>query len=384
MEVLGAQKEETLAQAAERKAAVAEKDRQRQLLSAIPRLYGQSVTQGSISTPEVDGMPMFSQGSKVDQPSMQGPAKFDVQTALRLGLTPAQIKEYEGLVNLGKPKVARTIETMVNGRPVTLQVDEYGQPIGQGMEQWKQPMTISQGDRQSLVDPVSRQTVGSFPINMSPAEQDTSRRGWQSNNLAQQRLAFDMRGGADRNKPPQGYRWSADGSRLEAIPGGPAEKSQTATEGERKAATLLTRLEAAQNTLTDVVKNNPSAERPGLASFVPTDVGRNLFTSTDRQRVEAAQLDFLDAALTLGTGAAYTREQLEGYRKSYFPQIGDSAATIADKLARQEQLVKAARISAGRAESAFTPTNAPQPGIVRNGYRYKGGNPADQRNWEKL
>jgi len=37
----------------------------------------------------------------------------------------------------------------------------------------------------------------------------------------------------------------------------------------------------------------------------------------------------------LGTGAAYTKEQLEGYRKSYFPQIGDSKENI---LAKQQRL----------------------------------------------
>mgnify|MGYP000577767161 CR=1 FL=1 len=39
--------------------------------------------------------------------------------------------------------------------------------------------------------------------------------------------------------------WGADGKSLEAIPGGPAGK-ENATEGERKAATLLKRLEGSE------------------------------------------------------------------------------------------------------------------------------------------
>ena len=81
----------------------------------------------------------------------------------------------------------------------------------------------------------------------------------------------------------------------------------------------------------------------------------SLATGEERQQVEAAQLDILDAALTLGTGAAYTREQLEGYRKSYFPQIGDKKSTIADKEARLKNIINAAEIKAGNA-AAQVPT----------------------------
>ena len=78
----------------------------------------------------------------------------------------------------------------------------------------------------------------------------------------------------------------------------------------------------------------------------------NKLTSADRQRIESAQLDVLDAALTLGTGAAYTKEQIEGYRKSYFPQLGDDPATVKDKQLRLQNLLESAYISAGRAAPA--------------------------------
>jgi hypothetical protein len=84
--------------------------------------------------------------------------------------------------------------------------------------------------------------------------------------------------------------------------------------------------------------------------------------------VESAQLDILDAALTLGPGAAYTREQLEGYRRSYFPQIGDSPAAIRDKAARLQNVIEAAKIAAGRA--------APQAEQAPSGPRRLKFNPA--------
>jgi hypothetical protein len=125
------------------------------------------------------------------------------------------------------------------------------------------------------------------------------------------------------------------------------------TEGERKAATLLQRLNFSQRQLEQAVSQNPDAASPGLVQSavgaVFGDNAANAITPAERQRVEAAQLDILDAALTLGTGAAYTREQLEGYRRSYFPQIGDSQATIQDKAARLNNVIEAAKIAAGRA-----------------------------------
>jgi hypothetical protein len=159
---------------------------------------------------------------------------------------------------------------------------------------------------------------------------------------------------------PPGFRVKADGSGLEPVPGGPKPAGAAATEGERKSATLLKRMEGSLSQLEAAVQQNPDAGRPSLLAemgrSVLGDNAANAINAPERQRVEAAQLDILDAALTLGTGAAYTREQLEGYRRSYFPQIGDSQSTIDDKKARLNNVIEAARIAAGRA--------APQAGAA--------------------
>jgi hypothetical protein len=123
------------------------------------------------------------------------------------------------------------------------------------------------------------------------------------------------------------------------------------SEGERKASTLLQRLQFSQQQLNDVLKANPDAAKP---EYLPTflegisETGANLIRSEPRQQIETAQMDLLDAALTLGTGASYTKEQLKGYSASYFPKIGDSPKTIKDKEARLANIVEAAKIAAGR------------------------------------
>ena len=123
------------------------------------------------------------------------------------------------------------------------------------------------------------------------------------------------------------------------------------SEGERKASTLLQRLQFSQQQLNDVLKANPDAAKPEyLPTFIEgiSETGANLIRSEPRQQIETAQMDLLDAALTLGTGASYTKEQLKGYSSSYFPKIGDSPKTIKDKEARLANIVEAAKIAAGR------------------------------------
>lgn len=163
-----------------------------------------------------------------------GVSGFDVRRAIELGMDPEAIQKWAEVTNVGRQKVARTVDgTDEQGRPVTYQVDDFGQRVGEGIGQWKAPLTINQGDRTTLLNPATMQTMGSLGINMSPSDRDASARGWAGNNLARQRLEFDMGGGADVGpgqagmvrqfgKPPAGYRWKQDGT-LEAIPGGPTD-----------------------------------------------------------------------------------------------------------------------------------------------------------------
>lgn len=119
------------------------------------------------------------------------------------------------------------------------------------------------------------------------------------------------------------------------------------TEAEKTAAFLATRLAGGLKTLSGFKDTGPEVDATIAGWF--GDTARNAFNSEDRQRIEAAQLDILDAALTLGTGAAYTKEQLEGYRRAYFPQLFDDDNTIADKRGRLGLLLEAARVKSGAA-----------------------------------
>jgi hypothetical protein len=110
---------------------------------------------------------------------------------------------------------------------------------------------------------------------------------------------------------------------------------------------------------------NTTAE---IARFVSrTDFLPNRLNTEQRQIVEAAQEDILDAALTLGTGAAYSREQLAGYKKSYFPQMGDSEAAVKTKQERLNNLLKSAEVASGRAAKEITAPIPKMPTVTSSG-----------------
>lgn len=371
-----AQLEESQAQTMQRRAlaqketeALARAARQQQ---ALPGLFRQPGMTGGEAVPqEAGGVPMFSQPMGA-APMRQTPGGFDVQGAIAAGFSPEQITAYAGLQNIGRPKVARTVKGMgPDGREFEYQVDEFGQKVGDGMAQYRAPLSVNQGDRTTFADPYSLKPMGQFQTNQSPDSKASNAIAIRGQDMVDARSREANMSG----KAPAGYRWGPDGTSLVAIPGGPADKQTQATEGERKAATLLKRLEGSQQQLTQALTGDggsESAAKPELLSeairgasvFGMGIPGReamaNAATSQQRQRVEAAQLDMLDAALTLGTGAAYTREQLEGYRKSYFPQIGDDEKTVEDKQVRLRNVIDAAKIAAGRAGGQVSaPPTAP-------------------------
>ena len=135
-----------------------------------------------------------------------------------------------------------------------------------------------------------------------------------------------------------------------------------------------------------VAKDKKAGEAPLLPELVERlplgDIASNYMVSPERQRVVANNLDMLDAALWLSTGAAYNKEQLRNISRSYFAQPGDKPETIADKDARLNNLIVNARVRAsmglmtpggqaalGEATGGqmrdVTPRGAPKPTVLR-------------------
>ena len=324
------------------------------------------------------------------QPATLG--QLDVQAALRAGYSPEEIEKLASLRNVGLDEVARTMTGMQNGREVSQQFDKFGRPVGQGMEQFRAPIMQNLGNETVALNPFSLQKMQSFAMGMTPGQAASNNIALQNLGLSRARFDFDK----EKNKAEggaNGYTFNAAAGgyvpknpSLEFIPlkGAPAQNKGNVTEGERKAETLRQRMEGSLNQLQSVTKENPGAASPSLlaetARKIPLfggDNTANAVMGSDRQRVEAAQLDILDAALTLGTGAAYTKEQLEGYRRSFFPQPFDSEETVKDKKDRLDNILRSARTAAGRAAPAETPR---QPVPSQDASGKVGGVPDDIKN----
>jgi hypothetical protein len=166
-------------------------------------------------------------------------------------------------------------------------------------------------------------------------------------------VALGIYGTADVSKLPQGA-FTVISNAIAEQNKAKATTVNLPSEGERKAGTLANILDKNIAQLQAAVGKDPTAVKPNVAASVVkgitgSDYLAKELTPDQRQVVEAAQLDILDAALTLRTGAAYTREQLEGYRAAYFPQLGDKPEQIKAKQQRLETLLDSAFMAGGRA-----------------------------------
>ena len=203
---------------------------------------------------------------------------FDIEQAIALfGIDNAQ--KMAGAGDWGRPEVARVVNGMAGGREVAQQFDKFGRPVGTGMEQYRAPISVNQGNKTTFADPFSLKTLQEFQQFQSPdsvASNATSRRGQDMVDLrSREGNAITMQNG----KIPQGYRMKLDGT-LEAIPGGPAD-IKAGAEGEKRearsaaaraqAGTVLETIDEAKN----LVGLNTAGPGGWLASVPATDA-RNL------------------------------------------------------------------------------------------------------------
>lgn len=173
--------------------------------------------------------------------------KIDYQALLAQGVPVEKVKALAEAQDFGRSKVARTQEVMgPNGEKMIVQLDDFGNPVGNQMAGYVAPVQVNQGDKITFTTP---QAGASFKVGMSPSERDASARGWASNRIAQDRLKFEMSGGVDGGsgqsglvrqfgKPAAGYRWKPDGT-MEAIPGGPADQKASMQDAGRQSVSQV-------------------------------------------------------------------------------------------------------------------------------------------------
>lgn len=141
---------------------------------------------------------------------------------------------------------------------------------------------------------------------------------------------------------PSGYRLAADGQSLEFIPGGPADPTSKAgggkplTEGQSKALLFGTRMQEANSILDELASNGVTTSVPGSRAGFGLGTAINALQPADRQRLDQAKRDFLNAVLRRESGAVIADTEFNNGDKQYFPQPGDSEAVIAQKKRNRE------------------------------------------------
>lgn len=132
-----------------------------------------------------------------------------------------------------------------------------------------------------------------------------------------------------------------------------AAKSKDISVSEQQASYNIARVLNAANEIGQITKKDPKALAPGALEAAAKAVGAegtaNTMRSTNRQIVNGAQRDALDALLYLATGAAYNKEQLQGAFEAYIPSYTDDKGTRDAKQARMTNLIQDAKVRAGKA-----------------------------------
>ncbi len=267
----------------------------------------------------------------------------DLYAAL-IGDAPNSAEKQAALVDLLRRRSGLAQVAQLSGDPTLApmgrqQSQEVEQQAGQLQQQQAQQQTMQARQAQQQAQMQFQQQQEARQAQQARQQMDVTRRGQDMSsksalaNTLLRKQELEAQKAAAANKP-----------------------AAQPTESERKNATLATRLEGSLQELSEL---GSAAEKPGLTEraleSAGLEAGANSVRTSERRRANAAQLDALDAALTLGTGATYTKEQLANFKTQYFPQIGDDQKTVEAKQKRFETIVAAARNAAGRAPLTVTP-----------------------------
>lgn len=199
--------------------------------------------------------------------------------------------------------------------------------------------------------------------------------------------------------PPAGFRRREDGS-MEAIPGGPADQTQTSA-GDR---TRLRQIETDAQGILDALasfrsaRNNASILDRGIAA---TGIPTTLSTAWTNAALLAKGEALYNLGVLSGPDLSIIQRALSdpSTLRGFF--TGDATANgqidaietlIRQRIANAHQQYGAPRAQSpgpggvGTAEPPppAAPRGAPAPGTVQDGYRFRGGDPSQQSNWERV
>lgn len=297
-----------------------------------------------------------------------------VQLALAAGYKPDQIQLLAGASDLGRPEVARTIESMdAMGRPQTGQFDKFGQPVGGATRKPYELKLTDRGGFQQYTDPYMGSMVGNqFQKSQSPDSIASNKLGWANHAVAAETARYN------RENPSLTAVTTEDGvfqvpnrgGAAKAVigPDGKPLAGKPPTEGQAAAAGYADRMNAAEEIIGST-ENGRSTDRTRSAAAVPL-VGRRLergVMSVEQAKVKQAEDDWIRSKLRKESGAVIGEDEAEQERITYFPQPGDPDEVVKQKAAARRLATNAMQRMAGGGYKP--PATMPKP----DGERQKSG-----------
>lgn len=202
------------------------------------------------------------------------------------------------------------------------------------------------GGQTAGLDPFTGQQQVALQNTMSPESKASNSLGWANYGLSKDRLSFDKSQEKGGGKAPAGYRWSADGSKLTPIPGGPAA-TKPMTQDQGNAMIFGRRAAESDSILNDLEGKYSRAslgtrETLGNTWVIGPSLGAigNIVASKESQQAEQAQRNFINAVLRRESGAAIAPTEFESAKKQYFPSVGDSEAVVKQKAANRKATIE--------------------------------------------
>lgn len=166
---------------------------------------------------------------------------------------------------------------------------------------------------------------------------------------------------AERGTPPAGYRWNADGTGVEPIPGSPLpDAASKANEGEKNAAGFYERMRAASAELSKIEQSGYDPTNLRDFATAGTTLG-NYATSDLGQRYYQAKMNWVRANLRKESGAAIGIDEAKQEIRNYFPVPGDTPETIKQK-ARNRAVTEDAMLKAAGRAAPQTPASSQPSG----------------------
>lgn len=159
------------------------------------------------------------------------------------------------------------------------------------------------------------------------------------------------------------------------------------TEGQAKAVAFASRMENSEKVIGDLAKQGVNASVPGSRLPLVGDV-ISAAQPAERQMLDQAKRDFINSVLRRESGAVISDAEFANAERQYFPQVGDSKQVIEQKKRNRRVSIDGMRADVPQASQSKVDeisgvSGAPKKGEVVDGYRFKGGDPADSKNWEK-